>query len=172
MCSISLHFFWLNNFSGFQVFDGVCRVLLLLLHWYLCFRISATLHICSCICTMVSNMYFSIILNWLISLLELCFCNFDTFCLAFFMMYYFAPCPMLLSLLALLEMTFNSFSNVMIKLKVQMDKCGDYFRAEDGPREFGNIFINTKWTKTTDTLLELRHLEAHHKEVNLFFSYT
>ncbi|XP_034675379.1 protein-tyrosine-phosphatase PTP1 isoform X1 [Vitis riparia] len=43
-------------------------------------------------------------------------------------------------------------------------KCGDYFQAEDGPREFGNIFIVTKWIKTTKTSLVLRHLEVNHKE--------
>lgn len=46
-----------------------------------------------------------------------------------------------------------------------MVKCGDYFQAEDGPREFGNISIISKWTKTTETSLVLRHLEVKHKEV-------
>lgn len=48
-----------------------------------------------------------------------------------------------------------------------MVKCGDYFQAEDGPREFGNICINTKWIRSTDTSLVLRHLEVGYKEVNL-----
>lgn len=52
----------------------------------------------------------------------------------------------------------------------QMVKCGDYFHAEDGPREFGNICINTKWTSTTNTSLVLRHLEVNYKEVSLHFS--
>ncbi|KAJ7973957.1 protein-tyrosine-phosphatase PTP1 [Quillaja saponaria] len=43
-------------------------------------------------------------------------------------------------------------------------KCADYFQAEDGPREFGNISIVSKWIKTTDTSLVLRHLEVKHKE--------
>ncbi|XP_059631902.1 protein-tyrosine-phosphatase PTP1 isoform X2 [Cornus florida] len=43
-------------------------------------------------------------------------------------------------------------------------KCGDYFQAEDGPREFGNICIVTKWIRTTDTSLVLRHLEVNYKE--------
>ncbi|KAF4358228.1 hypothetical protein G4B88_030532 [Cannabis sativa] len=43
-------------------------------------------------------------------------------------------------------------------------KCGDYFQAEDGPREFGNICINTKWISTTNTSLVLRHLEVNYKE--------
>lgn len=47
-----------------------------------------------------------------------------------------------------------------------MVKCGDYFQAEDGPREFGNICINTKWIKATDTSLVLRHLEVSCKEVS------
>lgn len=39
-------------------------------------------------------------------------------------------------------------------------KCGDYFQAEDGPREFGNICIDTKWIKTTESSLVLRNLEV------------
>lgn len=46
-----------------------------------------------------------------------------------------------------------------------MIKCGDYFQAEDGPREFGNICIMTKWIKTTDKALVLRCLEVKYKEV-------
>jgi protein tyrosine phosphatase len=46
----------------------------------------------------------------------------------------------------------------------KMIKCGDYFQAEDGPREFGNICIKTKWIKTTDTSLVLRCLEVRYKE--------
>ncbi|XP_058218058.1 protein-tyrosine-phosphatase PTP1 isoform X1 [Rhododendron vialii] len=46
----------------------------------------------------------------------------------------------------------------------RMVKCGDYFQAEDGPREFGNICIVTKWIRTTDTALVLRHLEVNYKE--------
>lgn len=51
---------------------------------------------------------------------------------------------------------------------VQMDKCGDYFQAEDGPREFGNICIVTKWIRTTGTSLILRLLEVNRKEVKPF----
>ncbi|XP_010428033.1 PREDICTED: protein-tyrosine-phosphatase PTP1 [Camelina sativa] len=43
-------------------------------------------------------------------------------------------------------------------------KCGDYFQAGDGPREFGNISVMTKWIKTTDTSLMLRNLEVKYKE--------
>ncbi|XP_010471199.1 PREDICTED: protein-tyrosine-phosphatase PTP1 [Camelina sativa] len=43
-------------------------------------------------------------------------------------------------------------------------KCGDYFQAADGPREFGNISVMTKWIKTTDTSLMLRNLEVKYKE--------
>eukprot|EP00258_Populus_trichocarpa_P030952 XP_024446971.1 protein-tyrosine-phosphatase PTP1 [Populus trichocarpa] len=43
-------------------------------------------------------------------------------------------------------------------------KCGDYFQAEDGPRDFGNISIVTKWVKTTDTSLLLRSLDVGYKE--------
>ncbi|XP_031277596.1 protein-tyrosine-phosphatase PTP1-like isoform X2 [Pistacia vera] len=46
----------------------------------------------------------------------------------------------------------------------KMVKCGDYFQAEDGPREFGNICIVTKWIKTTDSSLVLRNLEVNYKE--------
>uniref|UniRef100_A0A2K1WRN7 Tyrosine-protein phosphatase domain-containing protein n=1 Tax=Populus trichocarpa TaxID=3694 RepID=A0A2K1WRN7_POPTR len=44
-------------------------------------------------------------------------------------------------------------------------KCGDYFQAEDGPRDFGNISIVTKWVKTTDTSLLLRSLDVGYKEM-------
>ncbi|KAJ4701171.1 Protein-tyrosine-phosphatase ptp1 [Melia azedarach] len=46
----------------------------------------------------------------------------------------------------------------------KMVKCGDYFQAEDGPREFGNICIVTKWIKSTNTPLVLRNLEVNYKE--------
>ncbi|XP_043713351.1 protein-tyrosine-phosphatase PTP1 [Telopea speciosissima] len=45
----------------------------------------------------------------------------------------------------------------------KMVKCGDYFQAEDGPREFGNISIVTKWIND-DTSLVLRQLEVKHIE--------
>lgn len=57
-----------------------------------------------------------------------------------------------------------------IELYVQMVKCGDYFQAEDGPREFGNIGIATKWIKTTDSSLVLRNLEVNYKEVRWFIN--
>ncbi|RDX86818.1 Protein-tyrosine-phosphatase PTP1 [Mucuna pruriens] len=47
----------------------------------------------------------------------------------------------------------------------QLVKCGDYFQAEDGPREVGNISIIGKWVNTTETSLVLRHLEVNHREV-------
>ncbi|XP_061946580.1 protein-tyrosine-phosphatase PTP1 isoform X2 [Populus nigra] len=46
-------------------------------------------------------------------------------------------------------------------------KCGDYFQAEDGPRDFGNISIVTKWIKTTDTSLLLRNLKAEEQPMNV-----
>ncbi|XVF29949.1 hypothetical protein REPUB_Repub16aG0015200 [Reevesia pubescens] len=46
----------------------------------------------------------------------------------------------------------------------KMVKCGDYFQAEDGPRQFGNICIDTKWIQATDTSLLLRNLEVNYKE--------
>ena len=51
------------------------------------------------------------------------------------------------------------------ELYVQTVKCGDYFQAEDGPRDFGNISIVTKWIKTSDTSLLLRNLKVGYKEV-------
>ncbi|XP_042962008.1 protein-tyrosine-phosphatase PTP1-like isoform X1 [Carya illinoinensis] len=46
----------------------------------------------------------------------------------------------------------------------KMVKCGDYFQAEDGPREFGNIYIATKWIRTSETSLVLRLLEVNNRE--------
>ncbi|KAH6774960.1 protein tyrosine phosphatase 1 [Perilla frutescens var. hirtella] len=43
-------------------------------------------------------------------------------------------------------------------------KCGDYFQTEDGPREFGNISIFTKWIQKTDTSLILRCIEVKNKK--------
>lgn len=51
-----------------------------------------------------------------------------------------------------------------------MVKCGDYFQAEDGPREFGNISVIGKWVNSTETSLVLRLLEVNHREVRLFSS--
>ncbi|XP_057973317.1 protein-tyrosine-phosphatase PTP1 [Malania oleifera] len=46
----------------------------------------------------------------------------------------------------------------------RMVKCGDYFQAEYGPREFGNIYIVTKWMRGIETSLMLSHLEVKYKE--------
>lgn len=46
----------------------------------------------------------------------------------------------------------------------KFEKCGDYFQAEDGPREFGNISIATRKIRATDTSLVLRQLEVNYKE--------
>ncbi|KAK4433646.1 Protein-tyrosine-phosphatase PTP1 [Sesamum alatum] len=43
-------------------------------------------------------------------------------------------------------------------------KCVDYFQAEDGPRDFGNICIATKWIQTADNSLIFRCLEVKYKE--------
>lgn len=51
------------------------------------------------------------------------------------------------------------------ELYVQTVKCGDYIQAEDGPRDFGNISMVTKWIKTSDTSLLLRNLKVGYKEV-------
>lgn len=44
-------------------------------------------------------------------------------------------------------------------------KCGDYFKTKDGPREFGNISIITKWMHTTESSLILRCIEVKNKKV-------
>ncbi|TYH02501.1 hypothetical protein ES288_A09G145600v1 [Gossypium darwinii] len=46
----------------------------------------------------------------------------------------------------------------------KMVKCGDYFQAENGPRQFGNICIDTKWIQETETSLLIRNLEVNYKE--------
>ncbi|WCJ44106.1 protein tyrosine phosphatase 1 [Euphorbia peplus] len=43
-------------------------------------------------------------------------------------------------------------------------KCGDYYQAENGPRDFGNICVDTKWMITTDTSLVVRNMEVGYKE--------
>ncbi|XP_047341764.1 protein-tyrosine-phosphatase PTP1-like [Impatiens glandulifera] len=46
----------------------------------------------------------------------------------------------------------------------KMIKCGDYFQTEHGPRDFGNIYITTKSFASTNTGLEMRHLEVNYKK--------
>ncbi|KAL9667434.1 hypothetical protein QQ045_001792 [Rhodiola kirilowii] len=43
-------------------------------------------------------------------------------------------------------------------------KCGDYLQSENGPREFGNISVSTKWAQTTNSLLVLQILEVKYIE--------
>ncbi|XP_047306781.1 protein-tyrosine-phosphatase PTP1-like [Impatiens glandulifera] len=43
-------------------------------------------------------------------------------------------------------------------------KCDDYFQTEDGPRDFGNIYITTKSFASTNTGLEMRNLEVNYKK--------
>ncbi|CAM8999616.1 unnamed protein product [Rhodiola kirilowii] len=43
-------------------------------------------------------------------------------------------------------------------------KCGDYLQSENGPREFGNISVSTKWAQTTNSLLVLWILEVKYIE--------
>ncbi|XP_019442018.1 PREDICTED: protein-tyrosine-phosphatase PTP1-like [Lupinus angustifolius] len=57
---------------------------------------------------------------------------------------------------------------VMLTSLVENDtvKCGDYFQTEDDePTIFGNISILTKWVKSTENALLLRHLEVKHKDL-------
>lgn len=46
----------------------------------------------------------------------------------------------------------------------RIQKCGDYFQAENGPRLFGNISTVTRSITTTDSSLVLRHLEVNREE--------
>ncbi|XP_076895035.1 protein-tyrosine-phosphatase PTP1-like [Bidens hawaiensis] len=46
----------------------------------------------------------------------------------------------------------------------RIQKCGDYFQAENGPRLFGNICTVTKKITTTDSSLVLRHMEVNRDE--------
>ncbi|XP_010521123.1 PREDICTED: protein-tyrosine-phosphatase PTP1 [Tarenaya hassleriana] len=67
------------------------------------------------------------------------------------------------------EMVVQQHCPVIVMLTRLVDnyktvKCGDYFQAEDGPREFGNLCIVTKWIKSTDTSLILRNLEVNYKD--------
>ncbi|AAF43239.1 Strong similarity to the tyrosine phosphatase from Arabidopsis thaliana gb/AJ006309. EST gb/AA042465 comes from this gene [Arabidopsis thaliana] len=67
------------------------------------------------------------------------------------------------------EMVIQQHCPIIVMLTRLVDnnrtvKCGDYFQDEDGPREFGNISLTTKWIKTTDTSLMLRNLEVNYKE--------
>lgn len=45
-----------------------------------------------------------------------------------------------------------------------MKKCADYFQAENGTREVGNISLSNKWTRISDSSLILRCLEVKKKE--------
>lgn len=67
------------------------------------------------------------------------------------------------------EMVIQCHCPVIVMLTRLVDnheiiKCGDYFQAEDGPKQFGNLCVSTKWRKETETSLLLRNLEVNHKE--------
>ncbi|KAH6763690.1 protein tyrosine phosphatase 1 [Perilla frutescens var. frutescens] len=67
------------------------------------------------------------------------------------------------------EMIFQYQCPVIIMLTNLVDdgnivKCGDYFQEKDGPREFGNISIVTKWVQTTETSLIFRCIEVKNKK--------
>ncbi|XP_022773498.1 protein-tyrosine-phosphatase PTP1 isoform X4 [Durio zibethinus] len=67
------------------------------------------------------------------------------------------------------EMVIQCHCPVIVMLTRLVDnykivKCGDYFQAEDGPRQFGNICIGTKWIQATKTSLLLRNLDVNYKE--------
>ncbi|KAJ8769715.1 hypothetical protein K2173_005361 [Erythroxylum novogranatense] len=67
------------------------------------------------------------------------------------------------------EMVVQNHSPAVVMLtrlvdNYRMVKCGDYFQAEDGSRNFGNICIVTKWLRSIDTSLILRNLDVAYKE--------
>ncbi|KAK8336681.1 hypothetical protein V6Z11_A09G139300 [Gossypium hirsutum] len=67
------------------------------------------------------------------------------------------------------EMVIQCHCPVIVMLTRLVDnyktvKCGDYFQAENGPRQFGNICIDTKWIQETETSLLIRNLEVNYKE--------
>lgn len=67
------------------------------------------------------------------------------------------------------EMVIQCHCPVIVMLTRLVDnyktvKCGDYFQAENGPRQFGNICIDTKWIQETETSLLIRNLEVNSKE--------
>ncbi|KAJ8501110.1 hypothetical protein OPV22_011662 [Ensete ventricosum] len=68
------------------------------------------------------------------------------------------------------EMVFQHRCPVIVMLTrvdnpKMMRKCADYFRAEDGLREFGKISVETKYTRIYASSLVLRCLEVKHKEL-------
>ncbi|XP_022773496.1 protein-tyrosine-phosphatase PTP1 isoform X2 [Durio zibethinus] len=72
------------------------------------------------------------------------------------------------------EMVIQCHCPVIVMLTRLVDnykivKCGDYFQAEDGPRQFGNICIGTKWIQATKTSLLLRNLDVNYKEVKYIY---
>lgn len=67
------------------------------------------------------------------------------------------------------EMVIQCHCPVIVMLTRLVDnyktvKCGDYFQAENVPRQFGNICIDTKWIQETETSLLIRNLEVNSKE--------
>ncbi|XP_047322646.1 protein-tyrosine-phosphatase PTP1-like [Impatiens glandulifera] len=67
------------------------------------------------------------------------------------------------------EMIIQNHCPVIVMLTRLFDnyntvKCEDYFQAEDGPRDFGNIVIATKSLRETNTALVMRHIEVNYKE--------
>ncbi|TYJ18485.1 hypothetical protein E1A91_A09G126800v1 [Gossypium mustelinum] len=67
------------------------------------------------------------------------------------------------------EMVIQCHCPVIVMLTRLVDnyktvKCGDYFQAENGPRQFGNICIDSKWIQETETSLLIRNLEVNYKE--------
>ncbi|XP_078433913.1 protein tyrosine phosphatase 1 [Wolffia australiana] len=67
------------------------------------------------------------------------------------------------------EMVFQYRCPVIVMLTMvdnpkMTKKCADYFHSESGIREFGNISVSTKCTKTTLSSLVLRAMEVKYKD--------
>ncbi|KAL4194676.1 hypothetical protein AMTRI_Chr05g60640 [Amborella trichopoda] len=68
-------------------------------------------------------------------------------------------CPVIVMLTRLIDNY-----KVLHCVRFKMVKCGDYFQADKGSREFGKVCVTTKCMKTSDNSLVLRCMEVKHKE--------
>ncbi|XP_011629157.1 protein-tyrosine-phosphatase PTP1 isoform X2 [Amborella trichopoda] len=70
-------------------------------------------------------------------------------------------CPVIVMLTRLIDNY-----KVLHCVRFKMVKCGDYFQADKGSREFGKVCVTTKCMKTSDNSLVLRCMEVKHKELD------